>query len=207
VSGVTERSTSWVWKQGRVHRLEGLGGDVRRPGRDDRGTIPVSRSSRGRTGCRSPQGQPLRRASCHDPNRSRTGVSGHASAVHLCLGRAVDESEECVLNPSRGRVQPAMAEPQRPRRDTSGSLSATTTSHSLIDGPLPAAYSRSCPTRRARPAPSFIRAYHQVFITNIDRTAALAPWIEHYNTQRRHTALGRPPTDQPPVSNVLTEYT
>lgn len=33
-------------------------------------------------------------------------------------------------------------------------------------------------------------AYRQVFTTNTDRIAALAPWLEHYNTQRRHSALG-----------------
>ena len=37
-------------------------------------------------------------------------------------------------------------------------------------------------------------AYRQVFLTNADRAAALAPWLELYNTQRRHTALdGLPP--------------
>jgi transposase InsO family protein len=37
-------------------------------------------------------------------------------------------------------------------------------------------------------------AYRQVFLTNTDRAAALAPWLELYNTQRRHTALaGLPP--------------
>lgn len=37
-------------------------------------------------------------------------------------------------------------------------------------------------------------AYRHVFTTNTDRTAALAPWLEHYNTQRRHSALrGLPP--------------
>ena len=30
------------------------------------------------------------------------------------------------------------------------------------------------------------------------RTAALAPWLEHYNTRRRHSALG----GQPPVSRL-----
>jgi len=40
-------------------------------------------------------------------------------------------------------------------------------------------------------------AYRQVFTTNADRTAALAPWLEHYNTQRRHSALGgHPPTSR-----------
>ncbi|NHA69730.1 integrase core domain-containing protein, partial [Phycicoccus flavus] len=30
-----------------------------------------------------------------------------------------------------------------------------------------------------------------------DRATALAPWLQRYNTQRRHTALGgHPPTSQ-----------
>lgn len=36
-------------------------------------------------------------------------------------------------------------------------------------------------------------AYRQVFTSNDERTAALAPWLEHYNTERRHTALGGRP--------------
>ena len=37
-------------------------------------------------------------------------------------------------------------------------------------------------------------AYRQVFTTNAARAAALAPWLQLYNTQRRHTALdGLPP--------------
>jgi transposase InsO family protein len=43
-------------------------------------------------------------------------------------------------------------------------------------------------------------AYRQVFLTNEDRCAALAPWLEHYNTDRRHTALG----GLPPISRVST---
>jgi transposase InsO family protein/transposase-like protein len=40
-------------------------------------------------------------------------------------------------------------------------------------------------------------AYRQVFLSNDDRCAALAPWLEYYNTQRRHTALGGlPPTSR-----------
>ena len=40
-------------------------------------------------------------------------------------------------------------------------------------------------------------AYRQVFSSNADRAAALEPWLEHYNTQRRHTALGGlPPTSR-----------
>ena len=40
-------------------------------------------------------------------------------------------------------------------------------------------------------------AYRQVFTSNADRAAALAPWLEHYNTQRRHSALdGLPPSSR-----------
>jgi transposase InsO family protein len=40
-------------------------------------------------------------------------------------------------------------------------------------------------------------AYRQVFTSNDQRAATLAPWLEYYNTQRRHTALGGlPPTSR-----------
>jgi transposase InsO family protein len=40
-------------------------------------------------------------------------------------------------------------------------------------------------------------AYRQVFTSNNDRSAALDPWLQFYNTQRRHTALGGlPPTSR-----------
>jgi transposase InsO family protein len=40
-------------------------------------------------------------------------------------------------------------------------------------------------------------AYRQVFLTNADRTAALAPWLNFYNTERRHSAIGGlPPTSR-----------
>ncbi|MCW2867385.1 MAG: Integrase, catalytic region [Marmoricola sp.] len=42
-------------------------------------------------------------------------------------------------------------------------------------------------------------AYRQVFLTNDERTAALAPWLEYYNTDRRHSALG----GHPPISRLL----
>jgi transposase InsO family protein/transposase-like protein len=32
-------------------------------------------------------------------------------------------------------------------------------------------------------------AYSQAWTSNTERTAALAPWLEHYNTERAHTAL------------------
>lgn len=41
-------------------------------------------------------------------------------------------------------------------------------------------------------------AYQQIFYSNHDRTAALAPWLEYYNTQRRHSALG----GRPPISRL-----
>jgi transposase InsO family protein len=40
-------------------------------------------------------------------------------------------------------------------------------------------------------------AYRQVFHSNDERAAALAPWLEYYNTRRRHSALkGLPPTSR-----------
>lgn len=41
-------------------------------------------------------------------------------------------------------------------------------------------------------------AYRQVFTSNDERVAALAPWLEHYNTERRHSALG----GRPPISRL-----
>jgi len=41
-------------------------------------------------------------------------------------------------------------------------------------------------------------AYRQVFDSNNERSAALAPWLEHYNHQRRHSAIG----NQPPISRL-----
>ncbi|SUF09183.1 transposase [Rhodococcus gordoniae] len=41
-------------------------------------------------------------------------------------------------------------------------------------------------------------AYRQVFTSNAELTAALAPWLEYYNTRRRHSALG----GLPPVSRL-----
>jgi transposase InsO family protein len=41
-------------------------------------------------------------------------------------------------------------------------------------------------------------AYRRVFTSNSQRAAALAPWLEYYNTQRRHSALG----GLPPISRL-----
>lgn len=41
-------------------------------------------------------------------------------------------------------------------------------------------------------------AYRQVFNTNDERAAALAPWIDHYNHRRRHSAIG----GLPPISRL-----
>lgn len=40
-------------------------------------------------------------------------------------------------------------------------------------------------------------SYRRVFASNTDRAQALAPWVEFYNTQRRHSALdGLPPVSR-----------
>lgn len=41
-------------------------------------------------------------------------------------------------------------------------------------------------------------AYHQIFETNAARAVALDPWLDYYNTQRRHSALG----GLPPISRL-----
>jgi len=41
-------------------------------------------------------------------------------------------------------------------------------------------------------------AYRQPFTSNTERAAALDPWLEHYNTDRGHTALG----GLPPISRA-----
>jgi transposase InsO family protein len=46
-------------------------------------------------------------------------------------------------------------------------------------------------------------AYRRIYLTNTDRTTALAPWLDFYNTQRHHTALG----GQPPISRVALSPT
>ena len=43
-------------------------------------------------------------------------------------------------------------------------------------------------------------AYRHVYTSNAERTAALAPWLENYNTHRRHSALG----GHPPISRLQT---
>lgn len=41
-------------------------------------------------------------------------------------------------------------------------------------------------------------AYRQVFASNTERAYALDPWLDHYNTERRHSALG----GLPPISRL-----
>ncbi|MGY0536555.1 IS481 family transposase [Nocardioides sp. YJ-D4] len=41
-------------------------------------------------------------------------------------------------------------------------------------------------------------AYRQTYTSNAARAAALAPWLEHYNTVRHHSSLGR----LPPISRL-----
>jgi transposase InsO family protein len=50
-------------------------------------------------------------------------------------------------------------------------------------------------------------AYRQPFTSNRHRATALAPWLEHYNTGRRHHALaGMPPASRLSVTKVVAEY-
>lgn len=42
-------------------------------------------------------------------------------------------------------------------------------------------------------------AYRRIYTSNAERAAALAPWIEFYNNERRHSALG----GHPPISRLL----
>ena len=60
-----------------------------------------------------------------------------------------------------------------------------------------------CPWQNGKVCERFNRtlqaewAYRQVFTSNQARTDALAPRLEFYNTQRRHSALrGRPPSSR-----------
>ena len=41
-------------------------------------------------------------------------------------------------------------------------------------------------------------AYRQPFTSNDERAAALDPWLQHYNTERRHSAL----SGQPPINRL-----
>ena len=41
-------------------------------------------------------------------------------------------------------------------------------------------------------------AYRRVYTSSDHRTAALDPWLQHYNTERAHTALG----GLPPISRL-----
>lgn len=41
-------------------------------------------------------------------------------------------------------------------------------------------------------------AYRHVFTTNAERTEAFAPWLDYYNNQRRHSAIGA----KPPINRL-----
>ena len=48
-------------------------------------------------------------------------------------------------------------------------------------------------------------AYQQVFTSNQARTDALAPWLNHYNTERIHTGIGATPISRvSPTSRLST---
>jgi len=46
-------------------------------------------------------------------------------------------------------------------------------------------------------------AYRRIYLSNAERTSALDPWLDFYNTRRRHTALdGRPPITRVALSTT-----
>ena len=82
-------------------------------------------------------------------------------------------------------AEPSPHVPRQPRRHATSSSSRT----------APGRTARS----NASTAPSQTEwAYRQVFTTNDERTAALAPWLDYYNHRRRHSALG----GLPPISRL-----
>jgi hypothetical protein len=83
--------------------------------------------------------------------------------------------------------------------------------HSLVDDHSRLAYSEIMPRLNRTLATEW--AYRQVFTSNDERTAALAPWIEYYNTERPHSAPGGlppssrlPPTSWPGTASWLVEW-
>ncbi|MGO4204250.1 integrase core domain-containing protein, partial [Rhodococcus sp. TAF43] len=57
---------------------------------------------------------------------------------------------------------------------------------------------RSSPATANAPTHLHPGSYRQVFTSNSERADALAPWLEYYNTRRRHSALG----GLPPISRL-----
>ena len=43
-------------------------------------------------------------------------------------------------------------------------------------------------------------AYRQPFTNNDERSAALGPWLDHYNNDRNHHGIG----GKPPISRVMS---
>jgi len=78
--------------------------------------------------------------------------------------------------------------------------------HSLVDDHSRLAYSEILPEEKGHGKVERLNrtlqtewAYRQPFTSDTERATALAPWIENYNTQRRHSALG----GLPPISRLL----
>ncbi len=49
-------------------------------------------------------------------------------------------------------------------------------------------------------------AYRQIFYSNDERTAAFAPWLEHYQQSETPLSTWRTSPDQPTVTNLTAEY-
>jgi transposase InsO family protein len=78
--------------------------------------------------------------------------------------------------------------------DVAGAISTLSAKHKLIKPHCPWQNGK---VERLNRTLQIEWAYRQVFNSNDERAAALAPWLENYNTRRRHTALdGQPPINR-----------
>ena len=66
-------------------------------------------------------------------------------------------------------------------------------------GQIKRVWTRPCQPQTNRKVERFNRtlatewAYRQPFTSNEERAAALAPWLNYYNTERIHTGIGETP--------------
>ena len=133
-----------------------------------------------------PRRRPLPAGLLRDPGRQE--------GRHL---RDVPGPRRGLLRRSRHRPHGTGDDRQRP-----GPTSTPCATYARRSAPGRSPSGRTARGRTARstpqPDPGHQMAYRQVFTSNAERAAALAPWIEHYSTQRRHSALG----GLPPISRL-----
>jgi len=82
-------------------------------------------------------------------------------------------------------------------RDFAAALQATGSQHLLIRPHCPWQNGK---VERFNRTLAIEWAYRRPFTGNDERTAALAPWLQHYNTHRPHHALG----GHPPISRTTS---